>query len=42
MRERGVLARVRGDVICIAPPLIVTDEQVDRIVNAVGESVRGI
>jgi adenosylmethionine-8-amino-7-oxononanoate aminotransferase len=40
MRERGVLARVRGDVICLAPPLVVTEEQVDRIVQVVGESIR--
>jgi adenosylmethionine-8-amino-7-oxononanoate aminotransferase len=42
MRERGVLARIRGDVICLAPPLVVTEEQVDHIVKAVGESIRGL
>ena len=39
-RERGLLLRNRGDVLCLAPPLVVTPEQVDRIVDVVGESIR--
>jgi len=39
-RERGVLMRNRGDVICLAPPLVVSPEQVDRIVEVLGESIR--
>jgi len=33
---------VRGDVICLAPPLVTTDEQIDRIVQIVGESIEAV
>ena len=39
MRDRGVVTRVRGDTILLAPPLIVSEEQVDTIVNVVAESI---
>ncbi|HEX9017379.1 MAG TPA: aspartate aminotransferase family protein [Chloroflexota bacterium] len=38
--EHGVLTRVRGDTLMMAPPLIVTADQVDFLVNAVGEAVK--
>jgi len=41
-RERGILFRNRGDVICMAPPLVISAEQVDRMVNALGESIREV
>jgi putrescine aminotransferase len=41
-RERGVLVRNRGDVICIAPPLVVSAEQVARIVDVLGQSIREV
>jgi putrescine---pyruvate transaminase len=39
MRSRGLFSRARGDVIALAPPLVTTDEQIDRIVEIVGESI---
>jgi len=42
MRDRGVVTRVRGDTILLAPPLIVSDEQVDTIVNVVAESIDAV
>lgn len=36
---RGLVSRARGDMIFIAPPFVITDEQIDRIVNIVGESI---
>ncbi|HLZ08893.1 MAG TPA: aminotransferase class III-fold pyridoxal phosphate-dependent enzyme, partial [Chloroflexota bacterium] len=39
-RESGLLLRTRGDVICLAPPLVTTEEQIDRIVDIVGSSIR--
>lgn len=42
MRERGVLARNRGDVICLAPPLVVSPDQIDRIVDVVGQAIREV
>jgi putrescine aminotransferase len=41
-RERGILYRNRGDVIEMAPPLVVTPEQIDRIVDVLGESIRAV
>src|SRR5712692_1007756 len=39
-RDRGVLSRNRGDVVAMAPPLVVTAEQVDWMVEVLGESIR--
>jgi putrescine aminotransferase len=36
---RGLVSRVRGDIVCIAPAFVVTDEQIDRIVNILGEAI---
>lgn len=41
-RERGVLYRNRGDVIEMAPPLVVSEDQIDRLVNVLGESIREV
>ncbi|MEX0786113.1 MAG: aminotransferase class III-fold pyridoxal phosphate-dependent enzyme, partial [Dehalococcoidia bacterium] len=42
MRDRGVITRVKGDSILLAPPLVTTPEQIDRIVEIVGESVAAV
>ena len=36
---RGLFTRIRGDVILLAPPLVVTEAQVDRIVQILGEAI---
>jgi adenosylmethionine-8-amino-7-oxononanoate aminotransferase len=50
-RARGLVTRVRpgqtghhpiGDTICLAPPLVVTEAQVDRIVEILRESIRAV
>lgn len=38
-RERGVIVRNRGDVIMMAPPYVTTEDQIDRIVSVVRESI---
>jgi len=47
-RKRGLISRIRagqsgdypiGDTICLAPPLVITEAQVDRIVQVVRESI---
>jgi adenosylmethionine-8-amino-7-oxononanoate aminotransferase len=38
--QRGVLARVRGDVLMLAPPLIITEAEIDRVVEAIRDSIR--
>lgn len=37
--ERGVLIRVRGDVLMMAPPLVIAGSEIDRLVNVVGEAI---
>ena len=29
--ERGLFSRVRGDVFCIAPPIVITNDEIDRL-----------
>jgi putrescine---pyruvate transaminase len=38
--RRGLIPRVRTNVICLAPPLISTEEQLSRVVDILGESIR--
>jgi putrescine aminotransferase len=40
--DRGLYTRVAMDCICIAPPLVTTDAEIDRIVNIVGETVPAV
>ncbi len=42
MRERGVITRVKGDSILLAPPLVTTEQQIDRIVEVTGESIAAV
>jgi putrescine---pyruvate transaminase len=42
MTERGLFTRVVGDTICLAPPLVTTDEQIDRIVAIVGAAIEAV
>lgn len=50
-RRRGLITRIRagqagehpiGDTICLAPPLIVTDSQVDRMIDILRESITAV
>lgn len=42
MLDRGLYTRVVMDCICLAPPLVTTDAEIDRIVNTVGETVAAV
>ena len=42
MLDRGLYTRVVMDCICIAPPLVTTDAEIDRLVNIVGDSVKAV
>jgi adenosylmethionine-8-amino-7-oxononanoate aminotransferase len=42
MLERGLYTRVVMDCICIAPPLVTTDAQIDQLVDIVRESVAAV
>jgi len=39
MRDRGVVTRVKGDSILFAPPLVITEQQVDTIVNVTADVI---
>jgi adenosylmethionine-8-amino-7-oxononanoate aminotransferase len=41
-RERGLVARVKGDSYLVAPPLVITADQVDRMVEILRESIRTV
>lgn len=38
--ERGYLIRTTGDIIALSPPLIITTEQIDELIDCVGEVLR--
>jgi len=40
--KRGMLLRFTGDTIAMAPPVITTQEELDRMFNAVGEAIRAV
>jgi adenosylmethionine-8-amino-7-oxononanoate aminotransferase len=40
MRRRGVITRVKGDSVLLAPPLITKPEQIDRIIDVTGDSIQ--
>jgi putrescine---pyruvate transaminase len=42
MLDRGLYTRVVMDCICLAPPLVTTDAQIDRIVSTVGEIIPAV
>jgi adenosylmethionine-8-amino-7-oxononanoate aminotransferase len=39
MLQRGLYTRARGDIVCLAPPLVTTAEQVDRIVEVLRHAI---
>ena len=41
-QKRGLISRLRGDVFLLAPPIITTKEQLDRISDILAESVRSV
>ena len=42
LRERGIITRVKGESILVAPPLVSTEEQIDRMVNATAEAIDSV
>jgi adenosylmethionine-8-amino-7-oxononanoate aminotransferase len=42
MVQRGLYTRISGDTICLAPPLISTADQIDRIVDIVRDSISAV
>ena len=42
MLERGLFTRVVLDAVCLAPPLVTTEAQLDAIVEAVGSAIDSV
>ena len=42
MLERGVFTRIRSDVILLAPPLVIREDQIDRIAQVVRASIQAV
>ena len=42
MLRHGLYTRVSGDTICLAPPLVTTAEQIDRIVDALRKAIPAV
>jgi adenosylmethionine-8-amino-7-oxononanoate aminotransferase len=42
LMERGLYTRVLADTICLAPPFVTSDEQIERIVEIVGDTIPGV
>ena len=40
--ERGLYTRAVMDCICIAPPLVITDAEIDRLVDIVGDAIGAV
>jgi beta-alanine--pyruvate transaminase len=38
--EKGLLVRQTGDIIALSPPLIVSEDQIDEMVNILGDAIR--
>ena len=40
--EKGLFSRVKGDIFCLAPPIVITNEQIDRIVGILADAVKEV
>jgi adenosylmethionine-8-amino-7-oxononanoate aminotransferase len=40
--QRGLYSRIRGDIYLLAPPLVTSDAEIDRIINILGDAVRAL
>jgi len=39
MQQHGLFSRMRGDVICLAPPVVITNDELDRVIGAVTTAI---
>ena len=42
LESHGVFTRVRDDSVMLAPPLVITEQQIDTIVNVLGEAITSV
>ena len=41
-QKRGLFSRLRGDVFCLAPPVVTTHRQLDQVVGILKSSVQSV
>lgn len=41
-QQRGLFSRLRGDVFCLAPPIVIEHRQLDQITRILAESIRAV
>jgi L-2,4-diaminobutyrate transaminase len=39
---RGLFSRIKGDIYLLAPPIVITNEQLDRAVDILAESIKAV
>ena len=39
MQNHGLFSRMRGDVVCLAPPIVITDQELEQIIDAVTNAI---
>jgi adenosylmethionine-8-amino-7-oxononanoate aminotransferase len=42
MRDRGVVTRVKGESVLLAPPLVITESQIDTVMNVTAEAIEEV
>jgi adenosylmethionine-8-amino-7-oxononanoate aminotransferase len=42
MRQRGVVTRAKGDSILFAPPLVITEEELDRMIDVTAAAIDAV
>jgi adenosylmethionine-8-amino-7-oxononanoate aminotransferase len=40
--QRGLFSRVRGDVYCLAPPIVTKDTTIDQIIDIIADSTKAV
>ncbi|MFP6703191.1 MAG: aspartate aminotransferase family protein [Planctomycetaceae bacterium] len=39
MQNHGLFSRMRGDVVCLAPPIVITDQELEQVIDAVSNAI---
>ena len=42
VQKRGLFSRLRGDVFCLAPPFVTTEDELDRMASILADSVAAV
>lgn len=41
-QARGLTYRAKGDILMLCPPLVITEQQIDTMINVLGESIKAV